>query len=531
MPASQREFGEPKPANSEPCQGWRDQGMRERLDRGQVARVLLRRLDWRRLAPLTAVSVAAAVFTLLLIFVRLRWAPLESVDGTWAVDLNNLVARHGALISALNAVTLLGSTAVLCIVVGLAVILLAIRRRWRLALYLLVAGAGALVLDPVLKSLVGRLRPVLAHPIAHGTGSSFPSGHALGSMVCYGALLLVFLPAARGRGRTVLRVVVAAIILIVGISRILLGVHYVSDVVGGWAIGVIWLGITAFAFELSRPAAGQRVTDPVTEGLEPETPRDLVLAEPEGTRSGPARGSRHYGLIAAGIVISWVLILGVIVGLGDLITKYGTGNVLGDRVIPRWFASHRTPAETHWSLIFTTLGGAAGIVIAALLASVVFLAVTRRWRPVVYMGALMAGEITSFLTAAAIVKRPRPPGLHLDRHLPTSAYPSGHTAATCCLYGGIAIFVIGLSRGWWRWLFLVPAIAMPVLVALSRIYRGEHHPTDVLGGMLFAALWLTAVTLLLRPSAVARDRPASSQTQDHRGRLSSVPGSAATNSG
>jgi undecaprenyl-diphosphatase len=46
---------------------------------------------------------------------------------------------------------------------------------------------------------------------------------------------------------------------------------------------------------------------------------------------------------------------------------------------------------------------------------------------------------------------------------------------------------------------------MPVPVALSRIYRGEHHPTDVLGGMLFAALWLTAVTLLLRPSAVARD--------------------------
>ena len=119
-------------------------------------------------------------------------------------------------------------------------------------LYLLVAGAGALILDPVLKSLVGRLRPVLAHPIAHGTGSSFPSGHALGSLVCYGALLLVFLPAARGRRRIVLIVVVAAIILIVGISRILLGVHYVSDVVGGWAIGVIWLGITAFAFELTR---------------------------------------------------------------------------------------------------------------------------------------------------------------------------------------------------------------------------------------------------------------------------------------
>jgi MFS family permease len=47
---------------------------------------------------------------------------------------------------------------------------------------------------------------------------------------------------------------------------------------------------------------------------------------------------------------------------------------------------------------------------------------------------------------------------------------------------------------WWRWLFLVPAIAMPVLVALSRMYRGEHHPTDVLGSLILAALWLTAAS-------------------------------------
>jgi membrane-associated phospholipid phosphatase len=485
--------------------------MRERFDLGQVTPVLIRKLDSRRLAALTAVAATATVFTLLLIIVRLRWAPLESVDRTSAVDLNNLVAQHAPLVSVLNAVSALGSTAVLCILVGLAVIFLAIRRRWRVALYLLAAGAGALVLNPLLKSLVGRLRPVLAHPIAHGTGSSFPSGHALGSMICYGALLLVFLPAARGRWRTVLKVVVAAIIAVVGISRILLGVHYVSDVVGGWAIGIIWLGITAFAFELTRSAAGQRVTDPVTEGLEPEDKPELVLAEREGTASAQARTGRSHARIAAGIVISWVLILGVIVGLGELITKYGNGNELGDRTLPRWFAAHRTPAETRWSLIFTTLGGALGIVVVSLLAVVVFLAITRRWRPVVYIGALMAGEIIAFLAAAAIVKRPRPPVPHLDQHLATSAYPSGHTAAATCLYVGIAILVIGLSRGWWRWISLIPAVAMPVLVATSRIYRGEHHPTDVLGGMLFAALWLTAVTLVLRPIGVAADRPTSAR--------------------
>jgi len=200
-------------------------------------------------------------------------------------------------------------------------------------------------------------------------------------------------------------------------------------------------------------------------------------------------------------VVAWVLILGIIVGIGELITKDGNGNVLGDRTIPHWFAAHRTASWTHWSLIFTTLGATQAILIVALATCVVFLAVTRHWRPVTFVATVMFGELGAFLAAAAVVKRPRPGVTQLDQHLPTSAYPSGHEAATCCLYVAVAILVIGHARGWWRWLFLVPAIAMPVLVALSRMYRGEHHPTDILASLLFAALWLTATVLLIKPNA------------------------------
>src|SRR6185437_10207901 len=122
-------------------------------------------------------------------------------------------------------------------------------------------------------------------------------------------------------------------------------------------------------------------------------------------------------------------------------------------------------------------------------------------RPVVFIAVLMLGELTAFVTAAAVVMRHRPDVTHLDQALPTSSYPSGHEAATCCLYIAVAILVIGHARGWWRWLFLIPAVAMPVLVALSRMYRGEHHPTDILGSLLFAGLWLTATTLLIQPNA------------------------------
>jgi undecaprenyl-diphosphatase len=449
----------------------------------------------RSLAPLAMVTAAALAFAVLLVLVRLRWPPLESADHDAAASSNRLIAGNHTLVTVVKAVTWLGSSGVLWTVIGAAALALALRKRWRLAVYLLVTGAGALVMDPVLKSLVGRLRPVVAHPISHGTGNSFPSGHSLGSIVCYGAVLLVFLPAARGRWRNVFIAMVAALVALIGISRILLGVHYVSDVLGAWALGITWLGITAFAFELTRRAAGRPVTDPVTEGLEPEARGDLRLARPE-----PAPRHAHIGRVAAGVVVAWVLILGVVVGLGELVTRYGNGNVLGDRTIPHWLAAHRTPGLTRWSQVFSTLGGTQAILIAALATCVVFLAITRRRRPVVFVAILMVGEVGAFLAAAAVVRRARPDVTHLDHHLPTSAYPSGHAAAACCLYAALAILVIGHARGWWRWLLLIPAVAMPVLVALSRMYRGEHHPTDILGSLLFSALWLTATYVLIKPN-------------------------------
>jgi len=461
------------------------------------------------LAPLVVVTAAALVFATLLVLVRLQWAPLESADHGAATRINGLVAGHAAAVAVVKGITWLGSSGVLWTVIGAAALLLAFRRRWRLTIYLLVAGAGVLVLDPVLKALVGRLRPVVAHPVAHGQGNSFPSGHSLGSIVCYGALFLVFLPAMHGRWRRAFTVGIATLIALIGISRILLGVHYLSDVLGGWSLGVAWLGVTAFAFELTRQAAGQPVTDPVTEGLEPEARADLVPTtptEPESPMPSKGKPARHpasyWGRIAAGVLVAWVLILGILVGIGKLLmlSKNGNGNILGDHTIPHWFAAHRTASLTPWSGLFSTLGATQAILIVAVATCVAFLAVTRRWRPAAFVAVVMFGELGAFLAAAAVVKRPRPDVTHLDTHLPTSAFPSGHEAATCCLYIAIAILVIGHFRGWWRWLFLIPAVVMPVMVALSRLYRGEHHPTDLLASVLFAGLWLTAATLLIKPN-------------------------------
>lgn len=455
----------------------------------------------RALAPLIAVTTAALVFTVLLALVLLRWHPLQSADQAVASHLTALVAGHPTAITVIKAVTTLGNSAVLAGVVAAATIFLLIRRRWLLALYLVATAAGAFVLVPVAKATVGRLRPVVAHPVAHALGNSFPSGHALESVVCYGAVLLVFLPGARGRWRPALICAVAALVALVGLSRILLGVHFVSDVLAGWAIGITWLGVTATAFQLTRYASGQQITDPVSEGLAPEDRADLRPSSPSADGSVRLRA-------AAVLLAAWVLTVGLVTGMGELITSDRNGNILGDLTIPRWLAAHRTPGPTKVSLFFTTLGSTLPILLVAIVACLVFIAVTRNWRPVIFLGVVMAGELGAFVLAAEVIKRPRPPVPHLDTHAPpTSSFPSGHTAATTCLYVAIAILVIGHSRGWWRWLALVPAIAFPVLVAASRLYRGEHHPTDVAGSLVLSALWLTATTLVIRPNpSQARSR-------------------------
>ena len=112
-------------------------------------------------------------------------------------------------------------------------------------------------------------------------------------------------------------------------------------------------------------SAAAPVSDPVTEGLEPEARTDLQPAEPETTMQHDR--ARKYGRIAAGVVVCWVLIVGALTGIGKLImiTRNANGNLLGDHTIPHWFAAHRTPTLNHWSLIGSNLGATQDILIVS----------------------------------------------------------------------------------------------------------------------------------------------------------------------
>jgi undecaprenyl-diphosphatase len=192
-----------------------------------------------------------------------------------------------------------------------------------------------------------------------------------------------------------------------------------------------------------------------------------------------------------------VLTFGLLYLLGWLVTKHTPGF---DNGVPRWLQSFRTPALDHLSWLWSKAGDTHTILAVSLIACPIALAAWRQWRPVLFLVLAMFGELTLFLSAAAAVGRPRPEVEQLDGQIPTSSFPSGHIAATLCLWSTIALIAMPRVRPWWRWIFLALAIVMPVGVAVSRMYRGEHHPTDVLGAVVLAGLWLTVLFIAIRPN-------------------------------
>jgi undecaprenyl-diphosphatase len=212
-------------------------------------------------------------------------------------------------------------------------------------------------------------------------------------------------------------------------------------------------------------------------------------------------------VIVLRLLLAAALLLGLTVGVGLLVTQAepGSGIQEVDSAADEWFADHRTPTLDAVSDSVDELGNTGVVIGAGLVAAAVGLVVARRWRPALVLATALAGELAIFLTTTAVIDRPRPPVVHLDAELPpTSSFPSGHTAASICLYGGIAALVLASTRARARWLVLAAAVVVVAGVAVARLYRGAHFPTDVLGSVLFAVPWLLAVLWVLPPAPEGR---------------------------
>ena len=198
------------------------------------------------------------------ILVRSQNPALVRTDDRLSQRAEAAVTGSDALRTAAQAVTLLGEPVLLTLVALLAALLLARSGRRRLALFVVVARVGAMVLSSALKLAVDRARPVFDEPVATALGASFPSGHALGSAAFYvtGAVLLQ----PYGRRDRLLLGAAVGVAGLVALSRVLLGVHYPSDVCAGLAIGLGWAALCTAVFAAWRADEGRPV-DVAEEGI------------------------------------------------------------------------------------------------------------------------------------------------------------------------------------------------------------------------------------------------------------------------
>lgn len=211
-----------------------------------------------RLATLVATLGTAGLIVCLLLLVGIGWLSQEVLEKeTFQFDTTVLLGIHQWANPVLDhwmlSLTRLGDPEVVIIIVIGGLSWLLWQRRWAEAKMLIIACLGALILNQGLKLLFARPRPLLWTRLITETSYGFPSGHALGALVLYGFWAYVLATRFPRQQRAIYAIAVF-LISAIGISRLYLGVHYPTDIIAGYTIGLLWLLICIVMLKLQTSA-------------------------------------------------------------------------------------------------------------------------------------------------------------------------------------------------------------------------------------------------------------------------------------
>ncbi len=199
-------------------------------------------------------------------------------------------------------------------------------------------------------------------------------------------------------------------------------------------------------------------------------------------------------LAALAITAGWALTTFVL-------PDHGIGHA--DEHVNVWLSHHRTRTRNDVSFWLSGIGDVYAIP-AVVAVAVLIAAVRRRWRVAAFVIAAIAIEAATYRLTTLVIHRQRPAVPRLDHLAVNASYFSGHTAASVVVYCGIALLItsriksVGARRFCW-----CVAVAIPIIVAVSRMYRGMHHPTDVAAGALVGIGTLVVAVAAARAAKAA----------------------------
>ena len=174
----------------------------------------------------------------------------------------------------------------------------------------------------------------------------------------------------------------------------------------------------------------------------------------------------------------------MVVGIGLLLNGPLKGVDDAEDRLSSAFNRNRTDFWDPVSGVFSRFGNTESVIVVCLVVVAVLWWRTKDWRWSFVPLISISLQATIFLFATLAVGRQRPPAIPMDASPPTSSFPSGHVGASTALYIALLFLSQRIERAWLRRLVRALCVAIPLLVAVARLYRGAHHLSDVAVGML-----------------------------------------------
>ena len=201
-------------------------------------------------------------------------------------------------------------------------------------------------------------------------------------------------------------------------------------------------------------------------------------------------------------VAAWLVVM---IALGLLITKVVP--IPGEDSVNRGLIALGDGLLEGISAFFSGVGSTPWIIAVTAVAAVVMRLTLHRWPEPLFLCAVVTAQAVVFFFTTLVIDRRRPAVRHLDESPPTSSFPSGHTSAAVALYAGLALVLAMLMRHTWAKALCWALLLVQVAVALSRLYRGMHHPSDVLASAVNGTVCILIMTRAFLTDAARRELP------------------------